>query len=167
MSEIGRVIGLLSTAMIKGFLGPGELAQLRRIDPLRPYCPAFWHSLTAWIAPDRTLPPGQETRWAIILSGMARMVGLLHIPGYPLGRALAESGFNEGRLNRLLRVTDVAGLAVQVRRVSRFLAAGGVSVNWVDFAYFILTTDPEKREESNRRIARDYYYTTNQKEKAR
>ena len=167
MSEIGRVIGRLSTAMIKSFLGPGDLAQLRRIDPLRPHCPAFWHSLTVWIAPDTTLSPDQESRWAIILSGMARMTGLLNLPGHPLGQALAEAGFNEGRLNRLLKVYDTAGLAVQVRRVSRFLAAAGVAVNWLDFAYFILTADPEKREDRNRRIARDYYYSINQKEKAR
>jgi CRISPR type I-E-associated protein CasB/Cse2 len=98
---------------------------------------------------------------------MARMTGLLNLPGHPLGQALAEAGFNEGRLNRLLKVYDTAGLAVQVRRVSRFLAAAGVAVNWLDFAYFILTADPEKREDRNRRIARDYYYSINQKEKAR
>ncbi len=165
MDKISSIIGLITTALTKGLLGPGEAAELRRIDPESPSCPAFWRVMTVWIAPEERLSPDQETRWAMILSGMARMKSLLPLPGPTLGKALAESGFKERRLERLLRTRDSKNLSDQVRRVAGYLASRGVPVNWIDFAYFILTSDPEKREEKNRKVAADYYYAINQKEK--
>lgn len=167
MNEISRIVGSIRAALTKGIIGPGEAADLRRLNPESPDCPAFWHAMTTWIAPEKRLSPEQETRWAIILSGMVRMTAYLNAEGMSPGRALAEAGFNEGRLTRLLRTIDIGSLAVQIRRISGFLSSKGIPVNWIDFAYFILTTDSDKREERNRRVARDYYYTLNKKEKTK
>ena len=164
MDKISQIIGQVTMALTRGLLGPGETAELRRIDPERPSCPAFWRVMTVWIAPEKRLSPEQENRWAMILSGMARMKPLLSLPGRTLGKALAEAGFTERRLARLLRTTDAKNLADQVRRITGFLVSQGVPINWIDFAYFILTTDPEKREEKNRSVAADYYYAIKQKE---
>lgn len=156
-----NLIGTLAALMTNGALGTGDLADLRRLDVSAPARPVYWRLMTGWIAADRSLTPSEESRWAVILSGMAR-VG--HNPRQKLGAALAEAEYSEGRLMKLLRTED-ANLPPLVRRTCVFLAAKGLDVDWTEFARFILTTDPEKHEAVRRQIARIYYAVKAKKEK--
>jgi CRISPR system Cascade subunit CasB len=160
--SLESLIGTLATMMANRVIGAGDLADLRRLDIPAPDRPIFWRLLSGCIASDRTLSDAEESRWAMILSGMAR---LPHSRGRRLGETLAEADYSEGRLMKLLR-TEGVNLAPLVRRTCIFLASKGQEVDWVDFAQFILATDPEKREAIRRRIARNYYAVKAKKEKS-
>ena len=151
------VIGRIAGAMARDLIGPGERAELRRLDVAHPHSPAFWKIMTAWIGPAQTLE--SETRWAIVLSGFARLGPPLHKRGARLGRALANAGYSELRLLKLLKVKGPT-FADAVRRLCGFLAAKAEPVDWIELARFILTTDEQKADELRRNIARDYYATS-------
>lgn len=155
-ADLGSTISRLANYMNKGVLGPGEVADLKRLDCARPDKPAFWRALSWWISPDRPPGPDEERRWALVLSGMARMSPRNHQPGRKLGRVLAEHDYSELRLARLLRSRG-ASFDSTVRRLSYFLSARGEPVDWTELAALILTVNPEKAEAIRRRIARDYY----------
>lgn len=147
-----------------GRLGSGELAQLRRLDVEAPDEPAFWRLMALVIAPSSPLNAEAEKRWAVVLSGMARMAPHHHDPGRPVGRALGEAGFAEGRLVRLLR-TRGPGFADAVRRVCGFLATRAEPLDWGELATLVLTCEPNKSDQVRRKIARDYYSSIERKEK--
>jgi CRISPR system Cascade subunit CasB len=79
--------------------------------------------------------------------------------GVGFGAALAESGFAEPRLERLL-AADGPTLRVLVLRAVRFLASRGSPFDWTQLARLLLTRDPSKREQVNRQIAKDFYQGT-------
>ncbi|MDV7391551.1 type I-E CRISPR-associated protein Cse2/CasB, partial [Arthrospira platensis SPKY1] len=79
-----------------------------------------------------------------------------HRPDRPLGLALAEDGYSEARLERLLAAQDDV-LHTLTLRLARFLAAKGESVNWLDLANLLLAKDRDKQEAARLKIARDYY----------
>jgi CRISPR system Cascade subunit CasB len=151
------IIGRITGAMERNLIGPGERAELRRLDVEHPYSPAFWKIMTAWVGSSHT--PTSETRWAIALSGFARMGPPLNKRGARLGQALASADYSETRLLKLLRVKGPT-FADTVRRLCSFLAAKAEPVDWVELASFILTVDEQKADEARRRIARDYYATS-------
>jgi CRISPR system Cascade subunit CasB len=163
LGSLAGLIARIAHAMKEGALPPGDLAQLRRIDVDRPDQPTFWRLMAAWIAPDAPLPPDIESAWAAVLSGMAHMAPFHHKPGRRLGMVLAEVGYSELRLNRLLRTGGHRFLEA-VRRTCAFLAARAEPVDWTEFAALILTRDPEKAEDRRRRIARDFYSALQRKE---
>ena len=101
--SLSKIVNTIAEILRKRVLTPGELAQLRRLDVTSPNQPAFWRVVTTWIAPERNLSPEEEELWAMILSGMARMAPFHHAPQNSVGRILAESGFSEMRLMRLIR----------------------------------------------------------------
>ena len=75
-----------------GFLGTGEMAELRRISPENPFTPALWRILLD-LGLDKP-PQGiklmdWERRWATFLMGMAICNGM-HDYEMPFGRALAN-----------------------------------------------------------------------------
>jgi len=74
----------------------------------------------------------------------------------PLGRALAECGYSESRLERLL-AADSDSLEPLFASVVRFLTAKRESFDWRDAAHLLLITDAQKREAIHRRIASTYY----------
>ena len=140
---------------------PGERAELRRMSPEDPGCHAFWHIVAQDLEPSGLLPGGEharlesERRWAVVLSGMAVMQGLLQTGRKP-GHALAEAGFSEQRLVRLLRARRET-LEDALHGVARFLASKGETVDWGPLAQLILHQDGEYGERVRRAIARDYY----------
>jgi CRISPR system Cascade subunit CasB len=77
-------------------------------------------------------------------------------PSKSLGQTLAEAGFSEHRLERLLSSTGqtMRNLAL---RAARQLAAKGAATDWRQLAELLFSRNPEIREAVNRRIARDYY----------
>jgi len=79
-------------------------------------------------------------------------------PSKPLGQALAEAGFSEHRLERLLAATGETMRSLALR-AARQLAAKGISTDWRQLAVLLFSRNPEIREAVNRRLARDYYRT--------
>lgn len=161
--DLSSIVRRITASMAEGRLGPGDLAQLKRLDVSRPDQPAFWKLEAELISPDAPLSLDAESRWAVVLKNMARMAPFHHRPRRPLGTTLAEAGFAEGRMNRLLREKG-DGLWDAFRRACAFLAARAEPVDWVETATFILTTDAEKAENIRRKIARDYFQRAQKKE---
>ncbi len=150
----------------------GDLAELRRMDPDDPDAAVFWRLL----APHDLLGnPAIETKWALILHGIALMTPTnsgsgnpqtAHDGYMPVGRALflggaaqrAQGFYSESRLNRLLTARGPM-LRALLARMFRMLTAADVSFNWREMAQFILNEgyDEDAAERGRRRIARDYY----------
>lgn len=159
--SLAEIISRVAGAMTSGAISPGDLADLRRVAPECPDRPAFWRILVGCVSPEREIPPEQESAWAVVLSGMARMVPYHHRRGRRLGEALATAGYSEGRLLKLLRTRGRTFPDV-VRRTCAFLAGKAEPVDWTEFAALVLVTDPEKAEALRRAIARDYFGKTRQ-----
>jgi CRISPR system Cascade subunit CasB len=139
---------------------PGESAALKRLTPRLPpslifYRFAFRHFPEGWEA--------RQAEWMAVVSGLALMCPAPHRPDRPAGRALAEAGYSEARLERLLAAEEV-DLRTLVLRAARFLAAKAESVNWVDLARLLLTKDKGKLENVRFQFARDYYTHLKEKE---
>jgi CRISPR system Cascade subunit CasB len=160
--DLATRIARIAHAMTHGALGPGDLAELRRLDVNAPDRPTYWKILVHHLGlgtDDPAVTPGSERAWAIILSNMARMAPSPHNPRRPLGHALFDAGFPEQRLLRLLRSSGTTFVDT-LRRACGFLAREGIAVNWVEVARLVLTRDPDQAEEIRRKIARDFFAAT-------
>jgi CRISPR system Cascade subunit CasB len=144
------------TTDIQNVLSPGEISELRRMRPEQPGCPAFWKLAALRLDPAGALSSEKaERRWTALLAGMASMAGLLR-PKRHLGHALAAAGVAEPRVLRLLRARDDA-LLDAVRVTAQQLDAAGEAVDWLDFAFLVLSDGGRSEGRIRRRIARDYY----------
>jgi CRISPR system Cascade subunit CasB len=161
--DLAEIIGSLAAAIRHGRLGPGDLAQLRRLSAETPDQPAFWRVLSEWIAPDDSLPEEMERRWAVALAGLARLASIGHHPECSFGAALARAGYSEMRLMRLLRARPPQ-MGELMRQACSYLAAHAQPVNWVSIVAFVLTIDKDKAETVRRSVARDYYSTVRREE---
>ena len=142
-------------------MSPGEVAELRRLDPEHPGGAAFWKAVVLHLEPAGQLRGADaEARWALVLRAVGELHGL-NRPRRRLGRALAGAGVSEMRLARLLRA-DLGTLAGTLSAVSRQLASKAEAVDLADLAWLVLTArgpgGARRGEERVRRnIARDYY----------
>lgn len=158
-TTLSSLVGKLTHA-IDELLSPGEVADLRRLDPNAPYRPAFWKVAARYL--EHEIPLGgeardeMERRWAAILSGMAQ-TQKFHQPGRRLGQALAEAGLSELRLTRLLRARGEK-LLDELRGVVRVLASKGQAFDWTHLANLVLSEGYKHEEKVRRQIARDYFY---------
>lgn len=153
-SRIGRIAAVLA----REDFPTGERAALRRMRPGTPLPLVFYRFAL------RHLPENWERRasdWITIVAGIALMAPNAHRGDRPLGRVLAEAGYAEARLERLLAARADTRQTLLLR-LARFLTAKGEAFNWTDAAQLLLTSDQdyEKRERLYRRIARDYFYHT-------
>lgn len=134
----------------------GDRAALRRMIPGQPP-PLSFYRFAIRILPDgwdRDAPTRQD--WMTIVAGIALMGPDAHRPDRRLGRVLAEVGYAETRLERLLAAGgDTA--RVLVLRTARFLAAKSEPCNWIDLARLLLTRQAEGRDDLALRVARDFY----------
>ncbi len=152
-STVGRIAGLLGS---DGF-PTGDRARLRRISPGQPLPLTFSRFAVAH------LPDGWEHRlddWATLVAGIAIMAPNAHRPGHGLGRALAEAGYSEARLERLLDA-DGQTRRTLLLRAARFLAAKQTPCDWTDGAHLLLTRDEAKADKVRLGIARDYFSNLN------
>ena len=150
----------------------GDLADLRRMDPDEPDAAVFWRLLARQ---DLLGDPAVESRWALILHGIALMTPTssgdgvartAHNGNIPVGWALFLGGevrrakglYSETRFNRLLTARGPM-LRTLLARMFRMLAAANVPFNWREMAQFILNEggDEEAAEQARRRMARAYY----------
>jgi CRISPR system Cascade subunit CasB len=156
-STLGQIIGQLAGLIATDHFPTGERAALKRLDPAGPPGLPFYRFAF------RYLPENwerQQPAWMALIAGIALMCPNPHSPKRPVGLVLAEAGYSEKRLERLL-AAEGETLHTLLLRAVRFLATKGEAVNWMDFARLLLTTDPDKREEARLRIARDFYRQLN------
>lgn len=158
--SLGSIIGHLAGVIASENFPTGERAALKRLTPRLPpslkfYRFAFRHLPQGWEA--------QQAEWMAVVSGIALMCPEPHRPDRPVGRALAEAGYSEARLERLL-AAEGEDLHTLVLRAARFLAAKAEAVNWVDLACLLLTRDKGKLENVRFKFARDYYPHLEKKE---
>jgi CRISPR system Cascade subunit CasB len=159
-SSLGSIIGHLAGVIASENFPTGERAALKRLTPRLPppltfYRFAFRHLPEGWEA--------QQAEWMAVITGLALMCPGPHRPDRPTGRALAEAGYSEARLERLL-AAEGEDLHTLTLRAARFLAAKAESVNWVDLARLLLTKDKGKLEKVRFKFARDYYSHLKEKE---
>lgn len=150
---IGRAAGILSS---DGF-PTGDRARLRRMAPNQPPPLAFTRFALSHLAPGWE---HQADDWAVLLAGLAIMAPHAHRPDRGLGRALAEAGYSETRLERLLNA-DGDTQRTLLLRAARFLAARTSPFNWTDAARLLLSREEGLREQIRRRIAHDFFSNLN------
>jgi CRISPR system Cascade subunit CasB len=150
-SDVARLAGAIGSPHYP----TGDRAALRRWAPGQPVPLAFYR---LWLRHLGTEPPPerQTEAWMAIAWGMAICGEGCHDPKRPFGQALAESGYSEGRLERLLSAPADVRLDLFMSAV-RFLAAKSERFDWRDAAQFLLTHDADKREALHRRIAAAYF----------
>ncbi len=144
-------------------MSPGEVAELRRLEPDRTPGAAFWKTLAFHVEPAgqlRDTDTDAEERWKLILRAIGELHSL-HRRGRRPGRALAAAKISEMRLTRLLRA-DLDGLAANLRAVSHQLASAGEPVDLGGLAWLVITArgagQPNRRQDRVRHdIALDYY----------
>jgi CRISPR system Cascade subunit CasB len=156
--SLPALVGRIAHAIEK-ILGTGEVADLRRLRPEDPACPAFWKTMAEYW--DMPYDDEESRRRACLLSGLARTKGL-HDYHTGLGKALALAGYSEIRFVRLLRAQDSSQFK-EIELLAEFLNSKAQKANWAQVAELLFTRDEEKAESLRRRIARDYYGTQNKK----
>lgn len=134
----------------------GEVASLRRMDPVRP------PPLTLYKVAARFLPPGWDRDrdhvhdWMTVIAGVAITAPDGHRPATGLGRALARAGLSEANLERLLASRDDTRRTLLLR-VARFLSAKSEGCDWAEVAHFLLARTDQAIERVNMRAASGYY----------
>lgn len=139
-----------------------DRAALKRWAPGQPIPLAFYRLWLRHVG-DEPPPESQTEAWMTLVWGLALCGQGCHEPKRPLGQALAESDFAEGRLERLLSAPDDIRSELFMSTV-RFLAAKGERFDWTEAARFLLTRDADKRETVHRRLAQAYYRHLKDKE---
>jgi len=154
-SLVNTVAGLLRSSPA---LNQADIAGLRRMDPRRPSA-AFFKieglALDALLPGDAARRAEMETRWAVVVLGLAHM-GDLHQPERRLGHALIDAGFSELRFARLLQA-DTDQLIDDLPLLARFLAAKGMPADWAAAARLMLSAGRGDEDDTRRHLARDYY----------
>jgi CRISPR system Cascade subunit CasB len=154
-SSLGARVAQMAAIIGAEHYPNGERAALRRWSPEQPIPLAFYRLWLRHLGDD--LPPEFQTpAWMTIAWGLATLGKEGHDPRRPLGQALAESQFSEGRIEQLLSAPEDVRLDLFMKAV-RFLAAKGERFDWRDGAAFLLTLDNEQRQRLNHRIAAAFY----------
>lgn len=153
--SLASAVARLAAVIAKPHYPAGDRAALRRWTPGQATPLAFYR---LWLRhADGDLPSEDQTQaWLTLAWCVATLGENAHIPTRRLGQSLAESGFSEGRLERLLSAPDSVRSELLMSAV-RFLAAKGECFDLVEAACFLLTTDEARREGINRSIAEAFY----------
>ncbi len=168
-------IGFANQLAAEG-IRPGDLAELRRMDPDSPDAAAFWRLMARQ---DLLGSPAIERKWALVLHGIALMTRTAgsdapsrsaHDRNMPVGKALFQGGdanrttafYSESRLSRLLTARG-SMLRTLLARMFRMIAAADQPFNWYQMAQLILNEghNEERAEAVRRNIARNYYRAEN------
>lgn len=159
--DFGKNVGKIASMMQQeGGLSKGDLAELRRISPDKPFTPALWRTL---ILLDLDESPGWipqeqwERRWATLFMAMAYCTGL-HSYDIPFGQALAKAGWSELRFVQLMRAEGQT-LEKHLRRVAEFLSSKNQEANWTDAAWLLFHQSGNTAEKVRLNISRSYYST--------
>lgn len=143
----------------------GNLAELRRMNPEEPDSTSFYQLMGArGLLRNETL----ETKWAMIIHGIALMTPTSHHSGTPVGEALFKGGdpsrtnafYSSLRLNRFLK-SEGSVLVTLANQLFLMMKTANQPFDWREMAAFILNEgiNSEKAEELRRTISRSYYST--------
>ena len=102
--------------------------------------------------------------WRALLCALALQPGNGFDPRRPFGQALAEAGFAEARLERLLGARGET-LAALLLRAARMLAAKRIPADWRQAARLLFAANDEAAESARLIIARAFYRTASATEK--
>jgi CRISPR system Cascade subunit CasB len=154
-SSISSIVARMAALIGATHYPNGDRAALRRWAPGQPIPMAF-HRLWLWHVGEELPLEGQIETWMVIAWGLATLAAPAHIPGRRFGQALAEAGYAEGRLERLLSAPDDVRIDLFMDAV-RFLAAKHQAIDWHEAAEFLLVRNGDKRLAKHLRIAQSYY----------
>lgn len=154
-SNLSSKIARLAAVIGAQHYPAGDRAALRRWAPGQPVPLAFYR---LWLRyADDDLPPESQTEaWMLITWAIANLGAGAHAPNRSWGKALAEAGFAEGRLERMLSAPEGVRADLFMQAV-RFLAAKGERFDLAEAARYLLTQDEAKREQLIRHIAQAFY----------
>ena len=150
--QVGRLAAVLGADHFPG----GDRAALKRMTPGASPPLAFYRMWLRYLD-DNVPAPDQTPAWVVIVAGLASSPPQVHRPGRGFGQALAESGWHEARLERLLAADDDGQQPKLVADALRFLAARGESFDWTHVTRLLLARADDPREAIQRRIATDFY----------
>ncbi len=154
-SSLRRIVATLTGVVAAPHYPARDRAALKRWAPGQALPLAFYRLWLRHLGQD--LPYDHQCdAWMTLAWGVATMGSSAHRPERPFGRALAEAGFAEGRLERLLAAPDELRNELFMSAV-RFLAAKDEGFDWTEAAEFLLSRDANKRQAIHRRIAEAYY----------
>lgn len=154
-SSLAHTVGRLAGVIGHPHYPAGDRASLKRWAPGQPLPLAFYRLWLRHVGED--LPGEAQTPlWMTLVWGLATLGASSHRPDRPLGQALAESGYAEARLERLLGAPDELRIELFMS-TARFLAARNDAFDWLDAARFLLSTDVHVRERVCRRIAESFF----------
>lgn len=162
---LSSIVSALARA-IDTHLPPGDVAALRRMPTGELATPAFWRLagtvLEGVLRGDGPTALERERQWATIVSALAVSAGL-HSSRRSFGAALAEAGYSELRLTRLLRAHG-ATLPAEVRAATAFLSSKAVPFDGVDLAALVLSDGGPSEEVVRRNVAKGYYAQLSRKD---
>ena len=160
------VVHSIARAIGEGVIPAGDRAALRRTPPGEVGGSAFWKIAIRYLEPNGLLGAGNTPEsdhnaamWSTIISAIAAGPPLGTLS---LGHALAGAHVTEARVLRLLKATDSV-LLDTVRTITHQLSAEGSSVDWGDIAELVLSDGHQSSDFIRRRIAYDYYRSTEKK----
>ena len=162
--ELGRTLGHLAAQLAPERIGPGALAEIRRMTTSSPP-PAFWRLYLSVVPSSlrdtETFPnDGRVIAWARLIRAMAESGGPASGPLPRFGAALARTGYSEARFVRLSRAAGDE-LGRELRLAARWLATKGSRAAWRLPAQLLLgrpaTGLPVDAEIAARQLASDYF----------
>jgi len=145
----------LAAAIHDDHFPTSDRAALKRMTP-EGKRPLAFHRFVIRYVPEPWLGGHFDTAWQTLIAGLALQPAHPHDSQRPLGRALADIGLSEDRLERLLAAEGTV-LHTLALRAARRLATHQARANWNDYARLLFAPNDEAREQINTRIARDYY----------
>ena len=144
----------LARALADPHFSNGERAALKRMALDGP-APLALHRFILRQVDEAWQGEHWTARWRTLVCALAIQRDGGFDPTRPWGQALAEAGYAESRLERLLAAQGDALLAFPLR-AARQLAAKGLACDWRQLADLVFS-GADSRERINTRIARDYY----------
>lgn len=158
--SIAEVVSGVSATLANPNFPTGDRAALRRMMPEQPLPVSFYRFAVRHLPAHWDRSEDSIKNWATLVAAMAIMSPNAHRPERGLGSALAEAGFSEARLGRLLQSNGDTRRTLLLR-AARFLAAKHEPCDWAEGASLLLVPESnvKLREQLNRRIARNFYIT--------
>ena len=159
----------IAKRLLRRDIDTGDLAELRRMNPLQPTAPLFWNLIFAYRITSPDNPANDDARieraWGYIISTIAHGTRAgsdghtgPHNQSIPLGSALARADFHEKRLNALLSANpaQVPKLTLQA---AHLLHAQRQDYNCADLARLMLSPlrSQAQREADRTHLARNYH----------
>jgi CRISPR system Cascade subunit CasB len=154
--QLGSIVGGIAAVIDGEHFGTGERAALRRMRFDQPPPLTFYRFALKRLPANWDVSEDVRRDWMTLVAGIALMSPGGHRPDKPFGAALAEQGYSEARLERLLSTAGDTRRELLLRTL-RFLSSKNASCDFVQVARLLHARDSDVLEQCRRRIARDFY----------